>query len=250
MTKEQWNYFLAFKTEFKQKITEWQKNCPNLKELQKTAAEADKVPSYPIENSIVYNKALDDFSESSNIKLIVVGDNPGKNEQLSINQRYLVGQAGKIAEGFFRRNEELQIDFRKNVLILNKTPIHTAKTKELQFLLKNADSSFSSIFEETQEWFANKTCEIAKTFDCPIWLVGYGELKSKALFEKYLETLNKINAKQLLFTTCSIFVFQHFSMNRFSIDLKAYQQKNLKNKGLKETINALGILHRKEILGW
>lgn len=252
MTKEQWNQFLIFKAEFKQKIEAWKKTCPNLSELQKKAATDDGVPFYPIENPIVYNKALDEILETTTIKLIVVGDNPGKNEQLSKNQRYLVGQSGKIAEGFFKRNEELQIDFRKNVIILNKTPIHTAKTKELSYLLKNADcdlekksdSSFKSIFLDTQVWFANKTCELAKIFNCPIWLVGYGELKSKALFAKYLETIKNIKDKP------QIFVFQHFSMNRFSIDLKNYQQKKQELKDIKKAINELGLLHRQEILGW
>ena len=60
---------------------------------------------------------MDRLTPDDEIKLIVIGDNPGKDEQLTKNQRYLVGQAGKIADGFFKRNPELGIDFRKNVVI-------------------------------------------------------------------------------------------------------------------------------------
>ena len=101
--------------------------------LQKAAYEKD-TPEYPLENAVVYNTSLDSVTEEDDIHLIVVGDNPGKEEQFEKNRKYLVGQSGRIAEGFFRRNEELNTDFRKNVIILNKTPLHTAKTKHLNYL--------------------------------------------------------------------------------------------------------------------
>ena len=33
--------------------------------------------------------------------------------------------------------KQQNIDFRKNVIIVNKTPVHTAKTKQLKYLYKN-----------------------------------------------------------------------------------------------------------------
>ena len=44
-----------------------------------------------------------------------------------------VGQAGKLAARFFR--EELGLEFRREVLVVNKTPLHTPKTAELRKLL-------------------------------------------------------------------------------------------------------------------
>ena len=132
MTEEQWKVFCKFKKELKSKVEEWAESAPALSRLQREAALAAKTPLYPFETTVVYNRALDDLTPEDQIKLIVIGDNPGKDEQLAKNNRYLVGQAGKIAEGYFRRNPELGVDFRKNVIILNKTPVHSAKTNQLK----------------------------------------------------------------------------------------------------------------------
>ena len=138
----QWQVFTGFRKEFKDIIEKWSTFLKNedefglLQELQKNAADSDNTPAYPLETPIVYNTALDTVTKEDEIKLIVVGDNPGKNEQLEKKRKYLVGQSGKIAESFFARNTELGINFRKNVIILNKTPVHTAKSKELAFLQK------------------------------------------------------------------------------------------------------------------
>ena len=161
MTKAEFERFCQFREKFKNQIEEWKKQLSgqeaNIKLMQKNLAKKDGVPDYSLDNILVYNKALDEVSEQDNIKLIVIGDNPGKAEQLAKNQRYLVGQAGKIAEGFFARNSELETDFRKNVIILNKTPLHTAKTKELFALTKDSDPVVKQIFEESQVFMARET---------------------------------------------------------------------------------------------
>ena len=111
MTKAEFERFCQFREMFKNQIEEWKKQLSgqegNIKLMQKNLAKKDGVPDYSLDNILVYNKALDEVSEQDNIKLIVIGDNPGKQEQLAQNQKYLVGQAGKIAEGFFARNPEL-----------------------------------------------------------------------------------------------------------------------------------------------
>ena len=131
MTEEQWKVFCDFKDDLKRKVAEWKAAAPELTALQREAARVTNTPEYPFETSVVYNRALDDLTPQDEIKLIVIGDNPGKDEQLEKNNRYLVGQAGKIAEGYFRRNPELGVDFRKNVIILNKKPVHSDKTAQL-----------------------------------------------------------------------------------------------------------------------
>lgn len=280
MTDTQWNAFCTFRAGFKDKIAEWNEKLSKIKaenglsvaDLQKNAAEKDGVPPYPLQNAVVYNTALDDITAEDEIKLIVIGDNPGKDEQLSCNRKYLVGQAGKIAEGFFRKNPELGIDFRKNVIILNKTPVHTAKTKELAFLQKCGGDKLKDLILESQLWMAENTAKLhiklneTAAEECGLWLVGYSELKGKGLFLPYRDALfNAYNAPEADrpvsgaaggsstensasggFAESPVFVYQHFSMNRFSIDLSEHKQPE---DSLSESLKKLGLLHRKEIFG-
>lgn len=250
MTNTQWDAFTSFRERFRTQCQIWADAAsPWLSSLQKEAADADKNPVYPIETAIVYNRTLDDITASDSIKLIVVGDNPGKNEQLAINQRYLVGQAGKLGEAFFRSNPELGIDFRKNVVILNKTPIHSAKTNQLGYIQKKGGQAFVHLFEESQRWMARETATLQKGLGCGLWLVGYGELRPSGLFSVYAEELGKQYENEAdFFRGCnSVCLYQHFSMNRFSIDLK---QRYIKHLGLEDNLRALGFAHRNEILGW
>lgn len=219
MTDSQWKIFSTFKKELKEKCDEWNKFAAELIPLQKETSRED-TPDYPVENAVVYNTALDELTPDSEIKLIVIGDNPGKSEQLNINQKYLVGQAGKLADGFFKKHPELEIDFRKNVIILNKTPIHSAKTKHLSKIEKSLESKNSSaakLIHDSQIWMAQKTAQLhidlfnavlatytdqsksdssatcAGPSNIPflpeLWLVGYSELKSRGLFLSYRDTL-------------------------------------------------------------
>jgi len=267
MTQEQWNALSAFKADFKKQIEKWAKDFPNLGDLQKQAALEAKTPEYSFERPVVYNIDLDRLTQDDEIKLIVIGDNPGKDEQLSKNQRYLVGQAGKIADGFFKRNPELGIDFRKNVVILNKTPVHSAKTAQLKRIAKLGGDEVAALLVESQVWMAKKTAELHRAFcqscqgasrsaaagtDCELWLVGYSELKEKALFTQYREALKQSIVQASPAQWDKVYVFQHFSMNRFTIDLADYEKANgaaLKNKSLIEKIHQLGILHKTEIFG-
>ena len=240
MTEFQWKIFSDFRCEFKKKISEWSVFSNELKILQEKSAENDKIPNYKIENPIVYNRALDEISNDSEIKLIICADNPGKNEQLSQNQKYLIGQAGKLAEGFFRNNKEFKIDFRKNAVILNKTPVHSAKTAELKFIYKNSSDEIKNLLDETQIWMAKKTAELSDALNCPIFLAGYSELKKGGIF-----TIYKNELKNSIKNMNSVLVFQHFSMNRFSIDFKNFMQKN-PNLSKEEALKQLGLLHQKE----
>lgn len=254
MTNEQWNAFTAFRSRFRDQCAIWAKQAelsPQgwLGTLQQAAADADENPAYPLENPIVYNHSLDGLTREDTIKLIIVGDNPGKDEQLQINRRYLVGQAGKLGDGFFRKNPELGVDFRKNVVILNKTPIHTAKTKQLDYIQNKGGARFTALFEETQRWMAKETADLQKALGCGLWLVGYGELRSTGLFSVYADELREqyMSESNGFKGIGSVLLFQHFSMNRFSIDL---MQRYLKNLSLEDNLKALGFAHRAEILGW
>ena len=98
MNANQWQVFCRFRQDFKNQCEIWQSQfATELAPLQKNAALTD-TPDYPIENPVVYNTALDNITQTDDIRLIVIGDNPGKAEQLSCNKQYLVGQSGKIAQ--------------------------------------------------------------------------------------------------------------------------------------------------------
>lgn len=283
MTTSQWNAFEKFKDEFRAQCKKWAQYSGELIPLQKSSSQKD-TPDYPIETPVVYNTAMDELSLESEIKLIVIGDNPGKNEQLSINQKYLVGQAGKLGESFFRNNPDLQIDFRKNVIILNKTPVHSAKTKHLIAIekgLKSVNSPAQNLIEETQRWMAKKTAELHQalikgadknSFIPELWLVGYTELKKNGIFIPYRDELKqaytnqstpadkptttstnattdanaKASTNSLTTSWQKVFVYQHFSMNCFNKDIRNYHTANPENP-LKQNLETLGHLHKQEI---
>ena len=286
MNGKQWKIFDDFRQEFKAQIELWQAELEKtgaldlLIKLQKDSQKAGHTPEYAVETPIVYNTALDKITQEDQIKLIAVGDNPGKNEQLAANRAYLVGQAGKLGVKFFSDSPELGIDFRKNVIILNKTPLHSPKTKVLAYITSEAKKSqqggvICRILQESQIWMAQKTAELhqslfeaAQTEDekPQLWLVGYGELKKSGVFEAYKQRLcekyaefcvnNGADASAAIRSsgngisrTDSFLVFQHFSMNRFSIDLKQFQAEN-QSLSLTDALAALGKKHRKEIFGF
>lgn len=254
MNDKQWNSFCSFRDAFKAKALEWSSRIENLAELQKKAALAAKTPEYPFENAVVYNTDLDKITKADDIRLLVIGDNPGKDEQLNKNCRYLCGQAGKIADGFFKRNPALGIDFRKNVIILNKTPVHSAKTAQLRLIMKEGGPKVCDLILESQLWMAEHTAELLKNLEqAELWLVGYSELKGKGFFVPYRDQLKKTvcgsgNEKTRETAWQRVFVFQHFSMNRFTIDLADFVKQNgLDKKPLIEQLHLLGELHKKEI---
>lgn len=254
MTSEQFAVFSEFRRDFKEYCKKISDEFGSvLVPLQKTAAQKD-TPDYPAETPVVYNTALDEITEQSLIRLIVIGDNPGKDEQLAKNRKYLVGQSGKIAAGFFQKNPQFNTDFRKNAIILNKTPVHTAKTKHLKFLAENGGEKIRQLLQESQRYMAQKTarlhidlCHVASTEDekPEIFLVGYSELKKNGIFTAYRDELKK-NYGNSPEEWEKVLVFQHFSMNRFSTDLKEYM-KNNGTQDMVQAAHALGTLHKNEI---
>lgn len=250
MTDFAWSAFKEFCEHYRKKIDEWSSLSGELTELQKKAALDAKTPSYSFETAVVYNRDLDKIQKDDDIKLIVIGDNPGKDEQLLKNNRYLVGQAGKIGEGFFRRNAELGIDFRKNVIILNKTPVHSAKTAQLKKIQSLGGKKIQELILESQLWMAQRTAKLQQELGAELWLVGYSELKEKGIFSAYRDELKSqyIQNGNFIDDWEKVFVFQHFSMNRFTIDLASFEsQLAERNVPLIQKIHELGKLHKNEI---
>ncbi|MBQ6029641.1 MAG: hypothetical protein IJL24_08985, partial [Treponema sp.] len=113
---------------------------------------------------------------------------------------------------------------------------------------------------QSQLWLAQKTAELAAGVGAQIWLVGYAELKDKGIFAPYRDKLKEAaqksqtgqNAGATVYDT--LFVFQHFSMNRFLIDLRDFCAKEgglcpdggFDEGALAKKIAALGRRHRDE----
>ena len=256
MTNFQWECFNEFCTTFKDMVTQWNNQAKSLIIVQEKAMDFFKNVDYELQTPIVYNTALDEITQNDEIKLIVIGDNPGKDEQLAKNQKYLVGQAGKLGNSFFKNHDELGIDFRKNVIILNKTPIHSAKTNQLKKFATFGGKEIENLIKETQIWMAQETAKLhqkllqgSENKDYPqLWLVGYSELKEKGIFTDYKNELNRQyqTSEEAKNAWDNVFVYQHFSMNRFSIDLKEFSTEN-KNLDLKTQLKTLGKKHKDEI---
>ncbi|MBR2106760.1 MAG: hypothetical protein IJ937_05810 [Treponema sp.] len=256
MTNFQWECFNKFRNTFKDMVTQWNNQAKSLIIVQEKAMDFFKNVDYELQTPIVYNTALDEITQNDEIKLIVIGDNPGKDEQLIKNQKYLVGQAGKLGNSFFKNHDELGIDFRKNVIILNKTPIHSAKTNQLKKFATFGGKEIENLLKETQVWMAQETAKLhQKLLQCSenkdfpqLWLVGYSELKEKGIFTDYKNELKKQyqTSEEAKNDWDNVFVYQHFSMNRFSIDLKEFSTEN-KNLDLKTQLKTLGKKHKDEI---
>lgn len=146
------------------------------------------------------------------------------------------------------------------MIILNKTPIHSAKTSQLKTIARLGGEKISEFIKESQIWMAKRTAQlhiemnnqILQENQTELWLVGYSELKEKGLFLNYRDELKKYYSvdDKSKSNWQKVFVFQHFSMNRFTIDLKNYIEKKFDNYKIdREILHELGQIHRTEIFG-
>ena len=146
------------------------------------------------------------------------------------------------------------------MIILNKTPIHSAKTSQLKTIARLGGEKISEFIKESQIWMAKRTAQlhiemnnqILQENQTELWLVGYSELKEKGLFLNYRDELKKYYSvdDKSKSNWQKVFVFQHFSMNRFTIDLKNYIEKKIDNCKIdREILHELGQIHRTEIFG-
>lgn len=249
MTKDQWAaYRLCCKT-YKEWADTLMHSLPELKKFQQHLVDNRESTSFTVESPIVYNRALDDVSETDSIKLILVADNPGRREQAAENRRYLVGPSGKLAENFFRNHPELGIIFRKNVIILNKTPIHTPRTAELRELGRIGGPAVQQALDLSQQTMAHLLRAFHEALGgkaLPVWIIGYSELGKKKLFSPFTRTLEEAYPPEDPLRS-QIFLFRHFSMNQFSADIR---KRRLNNEDITDTLLRTGTEYRQRILGW
>jgi hypothetical protein len=243
-----WSQFEKARIRYRGEIKKMLRKMPQLQALQQKLVDS-RSPSYIIETPVVYNEALDDVLRESEIRLILVADNPGRREQAAENRRYLIGPSGKIAEKFFRDNPALGIDFRKNVIILNKTPIHTPRTVELRELCRLGGESLKTALDNSQRFMAGLLFDFHKALvsgnkkTLPVWITGYSEMKKGGVFEAYTEELKAIYGDNVLMN--SVFLYRHFSMNQFTIDLK---QRAIPGESLTKTLKRIGTAYRERFL--
>jgi len=237
-----WKKYKKICGKFRKYTETMAESLPNLKSIQQKFVNSRNESPYKIETPVVYNSALDEVTVNDEIKLILIADNPGRREQMTENKRYLIGPSGKIANKFFLNNPALGIDFLKNVIILNKTPVHTPRTIELRELCRNKE--IEKAMEESQKEMASLLFEFHVIFDCPVWITGYSEMRKGGVFEAYTEKIKELyrNKSERI---ARLFIYRHFSMNQFTIDLK---QQSLPEETITESLCRIGAAYRKRIL--
>ena len=253
MKQRQFDAFDTLRSEFRSYVATLSAQTLWLGELQDELRIALGYDDYSIETPIVYNRALDDFGPTDEPAFIIVADNPGKNEQKKEQNRYLVGQSGKLAKGWFAA--ELGLDFQKTCLIINKTPIHTPKTAEIALLKKLAwqrsprlGNELDAVLNESQIWMAGFARRLHEVIGCVLWISGYGELRPRKLFRPWADETTRLYADALPSLREKVWVFRHFSMNQFSIEYS--RSTSRAGASPLERLEIIGKARREEILGW
>lgn len=227
MTKEQFKKFCSFRDEFRKQTALWNE------EYNKVLKEKiESLSGCEITNSFIYNEKLDEINENDNIKYIWIQDNPGYNEMLQ--NRYAVGASGKAGQNFMK-NEGLAEDFDREVIVLNKSPIHTKVTAVLS-KLKNRE-----IQDETQRYMAKAIFTVHNIFECDLWILGISNLKGIfGTFSKDMEKLYKNSALNK-----KMFLYYHFSQGQFK---KAYnlEVSTLGTDDPDKILESIGIKNRKK----
>jgi hypothetical protein len=247
--KKRWAAFSALRERYRALVKDLDAGLPELGGIEQELVNRRKGPVYRIDTPVVYNEALDAVGPGDTIKLILTADNPGRREQAAENRRYLVGPSGKIAETFFTRHPELGIDFRKNVVILNKTPIHTPRTAELGELRRLGGSRIAAAVEESQRAMARLLPDFQEALfpgkAGMVWIIGYSEMKRGGIFQAYTEELIRLYGERRALKN-RVFIYRHFSMNQFTMDLK---KQSLPGEPAGRALERIGRAYRERVLG-
>jgi hypothetical protein len=248
MDKVQWAEFCKAREEYRGMVQKLDRAVPQLRSLQQRLVDERGGGAFTVETPVVYNAALDEADRDYEPKIILVADNPGRREQAADQRRYLVGPSGKLADGFFRSRPELGVDFRKNVLILNKTPIHTPRTAELRELARLGGSPIAAAIEESQSAMVDiiRRFHLALSGRPKLWIIGYSEMGPGKLFGRFSSALSAAYPPEDPLRN-TILLFRHFSMNQFSVDIR---KRTVQGEALETTLDRVGADYRKRILGW
>ncbi len=213
MTESQFLDFLNVKKIFKKEIENLTLATPDLAE--EILSIQDK--SYEMLNPLVYNEKFDDVTKDFNIKYIWVTDNPGVKE--CQQKRYGVGSSGSAGKNFME-SYGLVEDFDREVLILNKSPIHTRVTADLAKL-----KSMGPVYGDCQKLMAKLCFDLHSILDCELWILGTSNLDK--IFNPFKTEFNNFYKAGLLVN--KVFLYNHFSQGQFK---KAYNIYNKENPDL------------------
>mgnify|MGYP000120105991 CR=1 FL=1 len=196
------------------------------------------------EYSVVFNKQLKNQNPNE-IKYILIGDNPGKDEK-SFGQ-YFVGDAGLVSRLFFERF--LVNDFDKEVLCLNKTPISTNTTKELEKLQELQ----CNVFIKSQTFMANVAYNLYQILGVPVIICGFSGCRQATPLKWSLDSSkNKAHTGSRFFAQIrhnfnsyqdDVYLIKHFSRNCFFEDFGINEYRN--NKG--NCVFCIGEKYRNEL---
>ncbi len=187
----------------------------------------------------VYNCDLDKFKKGSSIKYILIGDNPGEQER--ILNRYLIGKAGQTARNFFQGSGLVE-SFDEEVLVLNKTFLHTKSTIDLKMLMK--ESLLKGQLEQSQRFMANLAFDLHLILGCELWITGCSEIRPKGIFEQFRESMNSRYSGEE-FPRGKFLCFKHFSYGNFTRDLNSEEGGHTADK-----LEAIGVRMREKTFGW
>lgn len=204
-----------------------------------------KLKQWGKSSEVVYNKQLDTI-DIKRVSIILVGDNPGNDEREV--ERYFVGKTGIAARCFFKAEFAI-VDFNKEVVVLNKTPIYTKESE----MLRNVDMR---ILEETQEYMGKLIYEIQKLTKAKLCIVGFGGCRKNkkwhiekfsktrycACFWHTIRTLY-MQDKELM---SKVYIYKHFSRMCFFDDI-ASNVKYEDYDSLENVVLELGRQYSKEL---
>ncbi|OYX24012.1 MAG: hypothetical protein B7Z06_09430, partial [Flavobacteriales bacterium 32-35-8] len=139
--------------------------------------------------------------DSSKLKYIIVGDNPGKIEYEK--KRFFIGPSGQSLRSHFKGNELIE-NFDSECVIFNKTFIHTKKTEGLKEFVD------MELFNNIQIYCAKEISKISNEFNLPILIFGKSKIGKDLLFDSFWKTINKFTDRK-----DNILVFSHPSYNNF-----------------------------------
>ncbi|WP_319370959.1 hypothetical protein [uncultured Ilyobacter sp.] len=226
MTSQQYKEFVKIRGRFRSKVDEYRKNYPVFAEelLKKYEDQERNMKAF------VYNEKLDYLEKSDSIKYVWVTDNPGFNE--SMQNKYAVGISGKTGKNFMEENGFVD-EFDKEVIVLNKSFIHTKITSELAKF-----SNYKDILEDNQKFMAELACSFQEIFNCDMWILGISNLNK--IFKVFRENIEKDGKLD------NIYFYYHFSQGQFK---KAYNVKKSEriDQDPKEICKIIGIENRNKI---
>ncbi len=152
--------------------------------------------------------------DNSQLKFIIVGDNPGKKEYEE--KKFFIGDSGQKLRKHFLENNLIDSDFDKECMLFNKTIIYTPTTEDLREIKKNK----KDLFDEIQSFCAREIANTANELKLPILIFGKSEIKRYGIFKKFWRELNIYTKNKK-----SIFAFNHPSRSLFKTEWNNNKEK-------------------------